>query len=158
MSFLIVLGVYAGLITAAFYLLGRRFGLAGLSLAAGSLLADIWAVPIAQYFASEGILLEAPPISSIAAVAIILLVGLTVAARTPKTVGILSRIINAILFSALAVAISYQWFKAAVVLDEASQPYVQMLEPHLLNIITGLLIFALIDVVMKHAKSAKIKK
>ncbi len=158
MTFLIVLGIYGGGLAVIFYLLGRRFGLAGLSLAAGSLLADIWAVPIAQYFASEGVMLEAPPISSIAAISIILVVALVVAIKTPKAHGIMTRLVNSVAFSLLALAVTYQWFKAAVVLDEASLPYVQMIEPHLPNIITVLLIFALVDVVIKHAKTARLKK
>ena len=158
MNFLIVLGLYAGIVAVMFYLLGRRFGLAGLSLAAGSLLADIWALPIAQYLASEGVMLEAPPISSIAGIIIILLVGFTVAIKSPKVSGMLARLVNSLAFSLLAVAITYEWFRPAVVLDEASRQYLQILEPHLLSIITGLLILALVDVIIKHAKSGKIKK
>ena len=158
MTFLIVLGIYIGLAAAVFYVAGRRFGLPSLALAAGAVLAELWAVPIAQFIASEGVVIEKPPLGSVAAVIITLLAGLSVMLRAPKVDGRVIRIVSSVAFGVLLAALTYQWFKAGVVLDEASVEYVAELEGSLSLITSILLIAAILDVALKHKQSLKTKK
>lgn len=157
MTFLIVLGVYIAAAALLAYISKRRFGWLALGLVLGAFLANLWALPVAQFIAAEGLTVEKPPLASLVAVAMVLIAAIILTLKAPKSGG-LARVLGAIGFGVAFAGLTYQWFRAGVILDSASAATVVQVEPYISTIVTVLLLVAVFDVVTGSKVSPKAKK
>lgn len=84
------------------YLTGRRFGVLGLALCAGSLLSASWTDALTPLVQKHGVTLLSPPLTSVIAGALILLPPLLLLFSGPRYAGSLLRLGGAICFALLA--------------------------------------------------------
>lgn len=143
---MIVLGIYAAVLFALAWLSRRNLGVPTLALAAGALLADIWTKSLTPVVAQAGLVITSPPLTSIVAVVLTLLPAVAVMFRSGRAPS--SKVWNiagALVFAFLAVMLTYGAFSAAVVLDDASHPYVAQITQYRNLIITVGVIFAIAE-------------
>lgn len=155
MTFLIVLGIYFAALFAIFFVMKRSFGLPALGLAAGSLLAGMWAGDLTPVIAQAGVVITSPPLLSIVKIGLTLLPAFLLMARSKQVHGLFERIGNSLLFSLLAVMLTYGAFASAVVLDSQSATIVQQLLPYSQIITTICLVAAIVNILVSHTHHAK---
>jgi hypothetical protein len=108
MTPLIVFGVLVALLFGGAYLTKRRFGILGLALAGGSLLADLWGMAGGLFFAAADIYLSTLSPENLALVFIILLPACLLLLHGPTHQSSLQRLVSAMLFTLLAVSLALQ--------------------------------------------------
>ncbi len=151
----IVLGIIAVLFALTF-ITKRRFGVLGLALAAGAILSELWAADITPFVQKAGFVMSAPPMETIVASAIVLLPAILLLFSGPTYSKKTHRVIGAAAFGLLAAAFLLEPLGNALVLTPESQRVYQMLSDNRVWIITGGIIFALIDLLtVKSAKHVK---
>ncbi len=150
MSFLIVLLLYFLFLFIIAYLFRRRFGVAGVTLAAGAVLAKLWTDSLTPLVAGAGVIIIRPPLESIVAIVLTLLPAILVMSRSPRAHAHHRRVIGSALFALLAVMLTYGAFVNAVVLDESSKQYITQLISYEKIIITVCLVLAIVDILLSH--------
>lgn len=150
MSFIIVLVLYFLSLFVIAYVFRRRFGVAGITLAAGAVLAKLWTDSLTPLVASAGVIIIRPPLESIVAIVLTLLPAILVMSRSPRAHAHHRRVIGSALFALLAVMLTYGAFANAVVLDESSKHYITQLISYEKIIITTCLVLAIIDTLFSH--------
>ncbi|MFZ1600547.1 MAG: hypothetical protein WAT31_04150, partial [Candidatus Saccharimonas aalborgensis] len=150
MSFIIVLVLYFLFIFMTAYLFRRRFGVAGVTLAAGAVLAKLWTDSLTPLVASAGVIIIRPPLESIVAIVLTLLPAILVMSRSPRAHAHHRQVIGSALFALLAVMLTYGAFANAVVLDESSKQYITQLISYEKIIITVCLVLAIVDILLSH--------
>lgn len=158
MTFLVVLGLYFAALFLLFFIGKRHIGMPALGLTAGAVLANLWTDDLTPVVANAGLVLEAPPLDSVVAVALTLLPALIVATRATKAHSLSHQTYSALVFAALATMLTWSAFANAVVLDETSRKIVIQLLPYDAAIITVCIVLALIDVVYHRKKPIKTAK
>jgi hypothetical protein len=108
MTPLIVFGVLVALLFGGAYLTKRRFGILGLALAGGALLADLWGMAGGLFFAAADIYLSTLSPENLALVFIILLPACLLLLHGPTHQSSVQRIGSAVLFTLLAVSLALQ--------------------------------------------------
>lgn len=152
MTFLVVLGLYFAALFLLFFVSKRHIGMPALGLTAGAVLANLWTDDLTPVVAEAGLVLEAPPLHSVIAVALTLLPALLVMTRATKAHSLSHQTYSAVVFAALATMLTWSAFANAVVLDETSRAIVVQLLPYDAAIITTCIVLALIDVVYHRKK------
>ncbi len=132
------------------YLFRRRFGVAGVTLAAGAVLAKLWTDSLTPLVASAGVIIIRPPLESIVAIVLTLLPAILVMSRSPRAHAHHRQVIGSALFALLAVMLTYGAFANAVVLDESSKQYITQLISYEKIIITVCLVLAIVDILLSH--------
>lgn len=156
MNFLIVLLVIAVILFALPYLTKRRFGLIGLSLAAGWLLSDMWSVELADLIRSAGFSFQAPPLESVAAFVLILLPPLLSLHASPKDHGGLRRLISALVFSVMATSLLLVPLASAFEVNDQAKPLYEFLSSKRALVVTFGLVLAMVDTFfMKNGGAAR---
>src|SRR5690554_4880900 len=84
------------------YLTKRRFGVLGLALAAGALISEHWAGILTPFLQQQGVVLVAPPLSIVVAIALTLLPTVILLFSGPAYGKALQRILGSLLFTILA--------------------------------------------------------
>jgi hypothetical protein len=148
MSFLIVIGVIFGGLALLVFLMKRRLGLLGLALAAGSVLASLWANDLTPIIANAGIEVIKPPLSSVIATILILLPPFLIFFHGASVKGRLFRLLHGALFGALAVAFLLEPLGAALVVDDTAKPIYEFLVKYNAAFITAGLVLSVADLMM----------
>lgn len=143
----IVLFVIIGLFVLAYWT-RRRFGVLGLALCAGWLLADMWAVQVTPYIQDAGLKLLSPPLTSVVEAALILLPAVLLLFSGPTYNSRILRIIGAAAFSLLATAFLLKPLGNSLSLDEMGTFYYGLLYDNKSIIITAAIAYALFDILM----------
>lgn len=124
----------------------RRFGVLGLALCAGALLASMWTEKVTPYVEEAGLQLVSPPLVSVVGAALILLPAVLLLFSGPTYKKRLLRIVGAAAFALLATAFLLQPLGGGMVLDEMGQFYYDLLVDNRAIIITAAIAYALFDI------------
>lgn len=95
---MLLLGIF-GLLFAMAYATHRRFGMLGLALAAGALLADHWTGMLTPFIEQQGVVLSAPPLTTVVQAVLILLPSLALLFNGPAYSGRWPQIGGALAFA-----------------------------------------------------------
>ncbi len=147
MTYLIVLGLYVGILFVVGFLSRRSMGLPTLALAAGALLADLWTDSLTPLVVQAGLVVIQPPLKSIVAVALTLVPALIVMVKTPKMRAHHHGIFGSIVFAVLGTMLTYAAFSNAVILDSQSRQYVLEMVKYQNVIVTVCVVLAIADVI-----------
>lgn len=145
MNVAIVYGVVLLVLFALAYGTKRRFGVLGLALAAGAMLSDLWAEKLTPLVASTGIQVTAPPLATIVSVTLVLLPAVLLLASGPTYHKNSERLLGALLFALLAVALLIEPLGSGLVLEADGQKVYDVLYENRVYIVTAGLVIALID-------------
>ena len=142
------------------YITRRRYGVLGLALAAGALLSANWASTLTPFLEKQGIVLIAPPLSSLVQIALILIPPFALLFSGPMYTKLLPRIIGSLLFAVLAMTFSTDILASILVLNGPTSTLFQTLHDNQSFIIVIGLVAALVDVLLtgKHKSRAESKK
>lgn len=148
MSYLIVIGVIFGALFLTAYLTKRRVGILGLALAAGSILAGLWAGDVTPIVAQAGVEIIRPPLSSLVATTLILLPPIILFFSGASVKGRVLRLVSSLVFAALAVALLLEPLDAALIVDATSKPIHELLIQYKPIVITSGLILSVLDLML----------
>lgn len=141
------------------YLTKRRFGVLGLALAAGALISEHWAGILTPFLQQQGVILVAPPLSIVVAIALTLLPAVILLFSGPAYGKALQRILGSLLFTMLAFTFVAPAIGSALEFDEFSRAMYGVVEDYRPLIIVGGLTIAIIDVFLTRSpKKHKAKK
>lgn len=150
MTFLVVLGIYFGILFLVAFLSGRLVAMASLALCAGAVLARLWTSDLTPLVAQAGVHVISPPLGSLVAVALTVLPAVLVLFKSPKTHKKHHRLISSVVFAALGVMLTYGAFSNAVVLDASSKQVVLQIIAQERWILTGCIVVAIVEVLTFH--------
>lgn len=145
MSFLVIfLGALTVLFVLAFFT-KRRFGVLGLALAAGAMLANLWVGKLTPVIAEAGVKLVAPPLHSVVSAALILAPALLLLFSGPTYKTKPWRIAGAAAFAVLAAALLLEPLGAALIIEGPGKQVYELFVQYRTVIITACLVLALLD-------------
>jgi hypothetical protein len=149
----IILALFAGA-----FLSKRRFGLLGLGLTAGAVIAPLWGETAGYVVSATGLLPEGPMINVIAIAAITLIPAVLFMFHGYSYKGMFGRVTGSLLFTVLAIALLIQPLSTIM---EISGPigtvYRWFVENHSLVVSAGV-VFAVIDTLTAKAVHKKAEK
>lgn len=128
------------------YLTKRRFGVLGLALAAGAMLSSLWAEKLTPVIAEAGVVVEKPPLATLVAAGLVLLPAIVLLASGPIYREGHERLIGALLFALLAVALLVEPLGSAMLLTGESKQVYDFIVENQVYIVTGGLIAAIVDI------------
>ncbi len=138
------------------YYTRRRFGVLGLALSAGALLATMWAEQVTPYIERAGFKLVSPPLTSVVEAALVLLPAILLLFNGPVYKKRLPRIVGAVAFTLLATAFLLKPLAGSMELDEMGTFYLNLLADNKSIIITVAIAYALFDILtLKTPKKEK---
>lgn len=146
MTFAIVLGIYILILALIVYIARRSFGMLGLALVAGALLAKLWAPDLTPVVAQAGLVIVQPPLLSLVAIALTLLPALILLPKAPKIHAQMTCIVNALLFALLATVLTFDAFLAGVVADQQVMRVIRSIEHYQPIIVTVGVVLAILDI------------
>ena len=156
MSFLVIFAIIVAALFALPFFTKRRFGLPGLALAAGAMLAALWVGDVTPLIVQAGVIIVQPPLESIVTVVLTLIPAVLLLSASPSASSAFQRIGGSVLFALLAVALLLPAIHSALVIDEAGMPVYEFFSQNRPAIVTVGLVAALLDILMKkRAKAAK---
>lgn len=138
------------------YLTKRRFGALGLALAAGSMLSELWAAELTPLVRDAGLVVQNPPLITVVSVVLVLLPATFLLFSGPSYRDTHKRIIGAVLFAALAVALLVEPIGSALVLQGDGRALYGFFIDNQVYIVTVGLIIAIFDLLGAH--TARIPK
>src|SRR5664279_826134 len=121
MSFVVIFIILIASLFATAYFTKRRFGVLGLALSAGAMLSMLWVGDLTPIIERAGVILIAPPLKSVVAVALILLPAAVLLVRGPSYHDPVHRVIGAIAFALLATALLLEPLGSALVIEGPGQ-------------------------------------
>jgi hypothetical protein len=145
MTFVVVLLLIAAALFIAAFITKRRFGVRGLALAAGAMLATLWVGDLTPIIAQAGFVLVKPPLESVVAAAVTLLPALLLLSSGPSYKSTGSRAIGALLFALLAIVLLLEPIQSAFIIDGSGEQVVAFLSEYRIVIITACLAVAILD-------------
>lgn len=148
MSFLIIFLIVIGVLFATAFLTKRRFGVLGLALTAGALLSTLWVGDLTPVIAQAGFVLVKPPLSSVVSAGLILLPAVLLLASGPTYKALPQRILGAVAFAVLAIALLLEPLGSALVIDSTGKPVYDFFVANRAAVITLCLVLALIDLLV----------
>lgn len=146
MTSIIIMGLIAAALFGIVFVTKRRFGLLGLGLAAGYILAGLWTGNLTPIVADAGLVLVAPPLESVIAATLIILPALFLLARSPSTRSLLDRCLSAGFFVVLAMTLLLVPIESALILDGSGLKVYSFLAEYKSAIITICLLYAIFDI------------
>lgn len=153
MTYVLVFGLYVLVLASIGFASRRSLGMPTLALAAGAVLAGLWADDIAPLVASVGLVLTSPPLASVVAVSLTLLPAIIVMLRAPKAGAMVRSIVSSVVFAGLAAMLTFDAFNNSVILDEASRSAAELLTTYRPIVTTVCIVVALVEI-MTHRKAA----
>lgn len=145
------MGLIAATLFSIVFVAKRRFGILGLGLTAGWMLAGLWAGNLTPIVADAGLVLVAPPLESVIAAMITILPALFLLPRSPATRTLVERVISAGFFVLLSMVLLLVPIESALILEGTGLTVYAFLVQYKAAIITICLVFALIDIVTSKA-------
>jgi hypothetical protein len=146
MNIVIVLVVIIVLLFGVAYFTRRRFGVLGLALCAGYLLSTMWTAQVTPFIRDAGFEVVAPPLSSLVAVALVLLPAVILLFSGPTYSRSEGRLIGAGAFALLATAFLLGPLGSSLSLDSNGQTVYHFLIENKSLIITAAIGYALFDI------------
>ncbi len=150
MNVAIVFGVMLLLLFGLAYFTKRRFGVLGLALAAGSMLSGLWAEKLTPWVEEVGLVVERPPLITVVSVALVLLPAILLLFSGPSYRETPMRVLGALLFATLALALLIEPLGSALVLQGESKLVYEWFHENRVYIVTAGLILALFDLLGTH--------
>lgn len=154
MSFIIAFAILGAALFALPFLTKRQFGMPGLALAAGAMLASLWVGDVTPLIAQAGVVIIQPPLESIVTVALTILPAVLLLPASPSASTPFQRIIGSALFALLAVALLLPAIHSALVIDESGMPVYEFFAQNRAAIVTIGLMAALFDILAKKRTKA----
>lgn len=159
MSFVVIFLIIMALLFATVFFTRRRFGVLGLGLAAGAMLSVLWVGDLTPIIANAGIILVKPPLESVVSAGLILLPALLLLSGGPTYKTMFQRVIGAVAFAVLAIALLLEPLGSALVIDDVGKPVYDFFTQNRVAIITVGLVLAVLDLLVtktpKHFKDHK---
>lgn len=150
MSLIILYGIVLITLFILAYITRRRFGVLGLSLAAGSVLSGFWTHHFVDQAQANGISLTSPLLVSLVGSVLVLLPAILLLSSGPTYRTQPRRIIGAFLFSCLAMAFLVEPLQSMLVLQGDVLKIYNFFIDNRVYIITIGLVLALIDLLLIH--------
>jgi hypothetical protein len=147
MTFAIILAVIVASLFIAAFVTNRRFGIRGLALATGAMMATLWVGDLTPIIAQAGFVLVKPPLESVVAATLVLLPALLLLLSGPTYTSTISRIAGAALFALLGTVLLLEPIGSAFVIEGAGQQAYAVLTEYRVAIITACLVVAVFDIV-----------
>jgi hypothetical protein len=147
-SFLVIFLIVVGALFALAFVTKRRFGVLGLSLAAGAMVSALWVGDLTPLVAQAGLALVKPPLHSVVAAGLILLPAVLLLASGPTYKALWQRIVGAAAFAVLATALLLEPLGSALVIDGTAQPVYDFFVQYRTAIITACLALAVFDLLV----------
>ncbi|MET0979928.1 MAG: hypothetical protein ABWX90_01580 [Candidatus Saccharimonadales bacterium] len=141
---MILLSMVVALFVLAF-ITNRRFGIRGLALATGAMIATLWVGDLTPIIAQAGFALSTPPLESVVAVVLTLLPAILLILSGQPNKSILRRVVGSLLFVLLAVVLLLEPIGAALVIEGPGDQLYALLTQYRVVIITVCLIVAILD-------------
>ena len=138
----IMIGVACSVV--AVYVTKRRFGPLALALAVGSILSPMWAPSVAMVVAAD--VRTSLPLENIIGAILVVLPAFVVLLRGPSVHQKLGRIFSAVFFTLLAIVLLLVPLAPVLVVGVAAQPIYDILLSYKVLIITGGLVYGIVDV------------
>lgn len=145
MSFIIIFSVLAVVLFAVAFVSKRRFGVLGLALLAGATLSSLWVETVTMIIAGLGVRSGVPPLETLVGAAIILFPALLLLLSGPTYRTVAQRIVGAVAFTLLALALLLQPLGSALVITGVGQTVYGVFMQYHATIITACVIFAILD-------------
>jgi hypothetical protein len=127
------------------YLLKKRFGVLGLSLAAGALISAYLETPATALLESQGVTLVQPPLSSVVAIALVLLPPFILFLGGPSHDKNIHRIVGSLLFAVMAFLLILPQLQNIFLIEPAANEMLDVIAKYKNWIISGLIIYAILD-------------
>lgn len=150
MNVALVFGIVLVVLFALAFLTKRRFGVLGLALAAGAMLSSLWAETLTPIIAQAGVTVDRPPLIMLVSVALVLLPAVLLLFSGPSYKDLPMRLVGALCFAALALALLVEPLGSALVLTGDSKTVYDFFVTNRVYIVTGGLILALLDLLTTH--------
>ena len=158
MNLVVIVLILIALLFCLAFFTKRRFGVLGLALAAGAMLSETWAPGLTPYVRDAGVQLVAPPLENVIAAALILLPAILLLFSGPTYHTLWQKFIGSAVFALLALSFLLEPLGGALVLTGDSRTAYDFLIQHRTWIITGGILYALVDLLMvktpRHAKES----
>lgn len=145
MSFVAIFLIVIALLFAVVFFTKRRFGAPSLALAAGAMLSTLWVGDLTPIIANTGIQIIKPPLSSVVSAVLILLPALLLLSSGPTYKNMIQRVVGALAFAGLAIALLLEPLGSALVIDATGKPVYEFFVQYRAVIVTAGLIFAVVD-------------
>jgi hypothetical protein len=145
MSFVMIFLIVIALLFAAAFFTKRRFGVLGLALAAGAMLSTLWVGDLTPIIANAGIQIIKPPLSSVVSAALILLPAFLLFWSGPTYKTMVQRVVGALAFAGLAIALLLEPLGSALVIDNTGKPVYEFFVQYRAIIVTAGLTLAVVD-------------
>lgn len=152
MTALIILAFLVATLFALAYTTRRRFGVLGLALLAGSYLAATWTDTVTPAVEQAGVVIAAPPLTTIVAFGLTLLPALVLFINSPVYSSKRSKLIGSLVFSLFAVVLLIQPLGNALVIDETSQDLFHWVDANYTLLVTVGLLAAIGDLFLAKTK------
>lgn len=154
MSVYILFGAIIAVVFIIAFISSRRFGPMALSLAAGSMLAEMWSEWLVVIIGGLGIDVTGLPQGVIATLIILLAPLLLLLFGGPRYKGKYERVVSAILIALLTAALLVRPLGKYLVLDGDALKVYQMLSDWWQYVVTAGLVLGLVDMFLLHSASA----
>lgn len=145
MSVAVICLVILAVLFGAAFLTRRRYGILGLSLAAGSILSGYWTEYLAARVREQGVEISSPLLFSLSAALLILLPAIVLFFSGPSYRALWQRIAGAALFAGLAVAFLIEPLESVLVLEGEARAVYDFILTNRIYIITIGLVAAVFD-------------
>ncbi len=157
-SLVVLLAIFGGLFGLAF-ITKRRFGVLGLSLAAGFVLSSNWAGTLTPFLEQQGVSIVAPPLATIVAAGLIVAPPLFLLFGGPTYSSGLQRMFGSLTFALLAMTFLLTPLGAALNFDGPGLQAFEVLVKYQSLVIVAGLVGAVVDILLtrNHAKDKKHK-
>lgn len=146
MDMAFVLIIIIAVLFATAYFTKRRFGVLGLALCAGSLLATMWTADVTPIVQDAGLRLLSPPLTTVVAAVLVLLPAILLLFSGPSYHRMWQRVVGAAAFALLATSFLLIPLGTGLALDDTTQEYYDFLVNNRNVIITAAIAYALIDI------------
>ena len=148
MSFVVIFLIIICSLFATAFFTKRRFGVLGLALATGAMLSQLWVGNLTPIIANAGIILVKPPLESVVSAALILLPAVVLLSSGPTYKSMPQRVIGAVLFAMLAIALLLEPLGSALVIDNVGKPVYDFFVQQRVLIVTVALVLAIGDLLL----------
>jgi hypothetical protein len=147
-SFVVIFLIVIGALFATAFFTKRRFGVLGLALVAGAMLSTLWVGDLTPIIANAGIIMVRPPLESVVSAGLIVLPAILLLFSGPTYKTTIQRIIGAVLFAMLAIALLLEPLGSALVIDNIGKPVYDFFVQQRVIIVTVALILAIGDLLI----------
>jgi hypothetical protein len=148
MTFTVILALLFATLFIVAYVTKRRFGLRGLALATGAMIATIWVGDLTPIIAQAGFVLIKPPLESVVAGALTLLPALFLLTSGQSYKANAQRVLGSLLFALLAVVLLLEPLGSAFIIEGLGEQVFLLLTEYRVAIITACLGIAIIDLML----------